>query len=541
MLGSLTVALYLVSRCLEQVMGQVLARLAPDWRGATDGPSAADAPGQDECGGRLHAPARGLHRVALHDDEEMVIREKVENGTRQEHHSEAVLLEHQPNGVLLVQPAEPAGQVLPVKRPPPPAVEQTEPKRRLPAELGTLIRCQYSFLDDPETVDYLRTSKVLFVLRGLPGCGKSYLADKIATTYPGTVLCSADHFFMKDASYQFDREQLSAAHESCKQRAEHACLEQRSHIVVDNTNLRYWEWSEYAKLAARHHYLVLVQEPATAWRRDPHRLAITNCHGVTEQEIRKKLKSIQEPVPKYYGWFLNAADCRDLLDRVWSLLQTMHRASDQFREELTLMTGSDNISDLGSLYQPPAELLHCTAFFCGGRARAAAGRQYGERAEVRRALGALSTARLTAVLITPRTVCGRVTLDAEQLALWHQSDREAGPPPPARPERPRPPPAGWQVGAAQPSLAVSGSKRPARTECGRRAHVTLGCRPGWPPVTAGCDLLAALDRLEASPELLRRPPAAAAGRAALHRLGEQLWYLDLDRDMVVDVIFSGRY
>ncbi|KAF0312381.1 2',3'-cyclic-nucleotide 3'-phosphodiesterase [Amphibalanus amphitrite] len=429
------------------------------------------------------------------------------------------------------------------RRPP----NRRSPKRRLPAELGTLIRCQYSFLDDPETVDYLRTSKVLFILRGLPGCGKSYLADKIATTYPGAVLCSADHYFMKDGSYQFDREQLSAAHESCKQRAEHACLEQRSHIVVDNTNLRYWEWSEYAKLAARHHYLVLgagagdglAPRPAPAGHHQlPRRHRTGDQVPLSSRRRRagaKKLKSIQEPVPKYYGWFLNAADCRDLLDRVWSLLQTMHRASDQFREELTLMTGSDNISAAcraAPLARP---------FFCGGRARAAAGRQYGERAEVRRALGALSTARLTAVLITPRTVCGRVTLDAEQLALWHQPDREAGPPPPARPERPRPPPAGWQVGAAQPSLAVSGSKRPARTECGRRAHVTLGCRPGWPPVTAGCDLLTALDRLEASPELLRRPPAAAAGRAALHRLGEQLWYLDLDRDLVVDVIFSGRY
>ena len=76
--------------------------------------------------------------------------------------------------------------------------------------------------------------------------------------------------------YQFDREQLSAAHESCQRRAEQACLAQHGHIVIDNTNLRHWEWSVYAKLAARHQYLLLLQEPQTAWRRDPSRLAAYN-------------------------------------------------------------------------------------------------------------------------------------------------------------------------------------------------------------------------------------------------------------------------
>ena len=56
--------------------------------------------------------------------------------------------------------------------------------------------------------------------------------------------------------------------------------------MVDNTNARSWEWTPYARLATRHHYLVLVQEPQTAWRRDPARLALTNGHGVTEPDIR---------------------------------------------------------------------------------------------------------------------------------------------------------------------------------------------------------------------------------------------------------------
>ena len=191
MLGSLAVALYLVSRCVEHIMGQVLARLA-----------AQNGGGRDECGGRLPAPSgRGLHRVALHDDQEMVIHETAVNGELPEHHAEAVLLEHHAKAVLLEQNVEAVAQSLTGKRPPPPASGQPELKRRLPAELGTLIRCQYSFLDDPETVDYLRTSRVVFVLRGLPGSGKTHLAGRIARTYPGAVICSADHFFMKDGRF----------------------------------------------------------------------------------------------------------------------------------------------------------------------------------------------------------------------------------------------------------------------------------------------------------------------------------------------------
>ena len=91
---------------------------------------------------------------------------------------------------------------------------------------------------------------------------------------------------MSSGRYQFDREQLSAAHESCQRRAEQACLDQRGHIVIDNSNLRNWEYSAYAKLAARHQYLLLLQEPQTTWRRDPARLAAYNCHQVQEADLR---------------------------------------------------------------------------------------------------------------------------------------------------------------------------------------------------------------------------------------------------------------
>ena len=199
-------------------------------------------------------------------------------------------------------------------------------------------------------------------------------------------------------------------------------------------------------------------------------------------------------------------------------------------------------SDLESVYRPPAELLHVTARFCEGRSRAAAARQYSERPEVQRALNNLSTARVTALLLTPRTFSARVTLGNDQLTVWDQPDRETGPPPPPRDHRDRDGTREdhWQTGPSQPSLAVSCSNRPLRRDTGRRAHITLGCRPGWSPVTAGFDLLETLDRLEREPALLERT-VVRAGRAAVHRVEEGVWYVDLDRDWVVDVVFSGRF
>ena len=64
----------------------------------------------------------------------------------------------------------------------------------------------FSFLDDSHTVEYLRHSRTMFVMRGLPGSGKSTLVRKMKSVYPGAVVCSADQFFISDEGvYQFDR------------------------------------------------------------------------------------------------------------------------------------------------------------------------------------------------------------------------------------------------------------------------------------------------------------------------------------------------
>ena len=49
--------------------------------------------------------------------------------------------------------------------------------------------------------------KTLIILRGVPGCGKSTVAEVLSNNgkYP---VCTADDFFMKDGEYKWNPKQL---------------------------------------------------------------------------------------------------------------------------------------------------------------------------------------------------------------------------------------------------------------------------------------------------------------------------------------------
>lgn len=121
--------------------------------------------------------------------------------------------------------------------------------------------------------------KELFLLRGLPGSGKSTFAERI-----GGIHIEADMFFMKDGEYHFDVTKLKEAHQWCQEGVEKSMVGLNNpkittqRIIVSNTFTQEWEMKPYFELAEKHGYKVfsIIVE---------NRHGGVNEHGVPEDTL----------------------------------------------------------------------------------------------------------------------------------------------------------------------------------------------------------------------------------------------------------------
>ncbi|MEC8325750.1 MAG: ATP-binding protein [Pseudomonadota bacterium] len=96
--------------------------------------------------------------------------------------------------------------------------------------------------------------KQVFILRGLPGSGKSHyaqsLCDEMVNGDEGQfVICSTDDFFISDGQYRFDKAKLSEYHNLNLARFIRALSQQIPLVILDNTNIKKWEFIAYAEAA----------------------------------------------------------------------------------------------------------------------------------------------------------------------------------------------------------------------------------------------------------------------------------------------------
>lgn len=132
--------------------------------------------------------------------------------------------------------------------------------------------------------------KVLFLVRGLPGSGKSTFATHIWSDY---AVCEADKFFYdKDGNYNFDATKLREAHAWCKNEVETRMKDNENNeqfypeIAVSNTFTQEWEMEDYYKLAEKYGYKVvsLIVE---------NRHSGNNVHGVPDEKIEQMRNRFQ--------------------------------------------------------------------------------------------------------------------------------------------------------------------------------------------------------------------------------------------------------
>jgi predicted kinase len=129
--------------------------------------------------------------------------------------------------------------------------------------------------------------KILTLVRGLPGSGKSTFANTITNKFS---ICEADKFFYdKEGNYNFDGSKLREAHKWCREQVEIRMKDNQineqfyPHIVVSNTFTQQWEMDIYFGLANQYGYKVFS-------------IIVENRHGGVNQHgvPADKLKQMEE-------------------------------------------------------------------------------------------------------------------------------------------------------------------------------------------------------------------------------------------------------
>ena len=124
--------------------------------------------------------------------------------------------------------------------------------------------------------------KELYIVRGIPGSGKSTFAKSICKPWQHV---ETDMFFIKNGEYKFDVSKLKVAHQWCKNKV-HAMMRPtpwnllfNRTIVVSNTFTQEWEMKTFLVLARRFRYkvyTVIVEN----------RHGGKNLHGVPEDKLQ---------------------------------------------------------------------------------------------------------------------------------------------------------------------------------------------------------------------------------------------------------------
>jgi len=128
--------------------------------------------------------------------------------------------------------------------------------------------------------------KVLYIVRGVPGRGKTTFAKKLVGE--DFLVCEADKYFInqENGKYEFDISKIKDAHKWCQNMVENYMKDSMINdqyypeIAVSNTFTQEWEMRPYFELAKTYGYKVfsVIVE---------NRHGGTNQHEVPEEVITK--------------------------------------------------------------------------------------------------------------------------------------------------------------------------------------------------------------------------------------------------------------
>ena len=411
----------------------------------------------------------------------------------------------------------------------------------------------FPFLEDPCTVKWISQNRIVFLMRGLPGSGKSFLMNAIIEVYNASkpVICSADQYFYdENGIYRWDALRLKDAHEFCQTTFKNALKEGKKMVIVDNTNVTAWEMRQYFIPASKasYTYRVIVVEPKTPWRFDPVQLSLKNSHDVSSEVLEKKVKSYVQAVPLYFGWFLNPSDSKTMLDKAMDLFKQLYNC-DEFRQSFAKFSSMLNLPSALSYYSREMmsagdhSILHCTARFFGNPKAVdkEAMKEYMTKPQVQNSIGHVQKLKIIGYYLTNETFGCRIQLDPDQLEIFGVKEKGSKAKQYGKPQKVFPIEDEFKDESVTiekvPQDSIHDRFRPISGK-GQRAHLTLFTARGARAVNAGIDLL---NIVQAEKEEAKHEMVIPETQDVVRLYENNLWVVYPEHALYVDSLFTGFY
>jgi predicted kinase len=120
----------------------------------------------------------------------------------------------------------------------------------------------------------------LFLLRGLPGSGKTTLAIELSENGKYPIFSVDDYFTDNNDTYRFEFDKNYLAYKLCEENTKKCMLKKVEKIFIHNTFTLDWEIEPYFKLASEFSYKVFV---ITVEKRH----SGFNTHQISDEQIKK--------------------------------------------------------------------------------------------------------------------------------------------------------------------------------------------------------------------------------------------------------------